>query len=135
MARYNKGLGSTTNNLAESYVVWIGICYLKDNGYTKVIVEGGSKLIIDYLNNKANVPWELKDILDDYKNMLQYFQSCKISHTYREGNRATNAMENFGFMQEVLKYWDFTNLSNQIKEIISQDRLGDLIHHGQNDNN
>lgn len=141
LARYNKSLGTTMNNFVEAYVVWARIGYLRDNGYMKVIVEGDSKIIIDYLNNIAKASWEIKDLLDDYKIMLQYFQHYKIHHTFREGNIAADAMANFGLRQEVLKYWDFSNLSNQLEETLAKDsrlgvidRLGVQINYGQSSN-
>lgn len=55
--------------------------------------------------------------------MLQFFQQYKILHTLREGNRVADAFANIGLRQNALKLWDFSNLSNQIKEVLAHDIL------------
>lgn len=120
---FSKGLGIATNNFAEALAVWIGVRLLKERVYSKIIVEGDLKLIIDYFNSKANIPWEIKDMLEDCKSILQEIQNVKICHSLREGNSVADAMANLGVNEENLIIWDFNHFPNQINEIIAKDRL------------
>lgn len=56
VVRYNKGLETTMNNFSEAYVVWVGIGYLRDNGYKKVIVEGDSNSLLIILTTMLKHP-------------------------------------------------------------------------------
>lgn len=58
-----KNLGVGSNNRAEAIAAWKGIKRIKELNMNFVILQGDSKLIIDYLNGNVGCPWFLLLIL------------------------------------------------------------------------
>ncbi|KAM1554946.1 hypothetical protein TB2_007404 [Malus domestica] len=58
-------LGHNTINGAEALALREAIYWVKRKNFSHIIVEGDSKLIIDDVQGKCEMPWNLRRILDD----------------------------------------------------------------------
>ena len=64
-------------------------------GYTNIHLEGDNQVLIQAVQGRVQVPWEIQTLVED---ILAYFQLCNhvsVSHIFGEGNRATNWLEKF----------------------------------------
>ena len=59
-------------------------------GFRKIIAEGDNLSIVNVINGIWKTPWSIKDITEDIREELKNFDYIKISHCYREGNRAAD---------------------------------------------
>ncbi|KAI5335956.1 hypothetical protein L3X38_026090 [Prunus dulcis] len=62
-------------------------------------------LLINFFRSQHLVPWRLRV---DWQNCLLHLQhmSFKISHIFREGNHAVDALANHGASGSGLTWWD-----------------------------
>ena len=97
-------LGHSTNNNAELWGLLNGLCLARDHGFTKLIVEGDSQLIIKILRRMLNgVPpdklepsWRLSLGLQMLADLLQPNYAIVPSHIRRKANQVADELANLG---------------------------------------
>lgn len=97
VALYETGeyIGHATNNAAEYMGLIIGLRLALDKGFTKLLVEGDSQLIIFQTQGK----WKVKhEALQKYNNMVNElvsrFEFVAIRHVRRELNKEADRITN-----------------------------------------
>ena len=60
------------------------------------MVEGDSKLVIDCIIGTCATPWRLKTMVQDIKQICEYFERCSFQHVFRETNFPADALANLG---------------------------------------
>ncbi len=83
-------INSTSALNSEAGALLVGLRLAMALGFKKIIAEGDNITIINVLNGKWRVPWSIKDTIEEIREELRNFDYIKISHCYREGNRAAN---------------------------------------------
>ena len=68
------------------------LCFAKDLGFNKVIVEGDSEIIIKALNSGGLSSSSFGHIVMDIKVMSSSLGNVLFSHTRRQGNRVAHGM-------------------------------------------
>ncbi|XP_048421202.1 uncharacterized protein LOC125468786 [Pyrus x bretschneideri] len=58
-------LGHNTIEVAEALALQEAICWAKRKNFSHIIVEGDSKVIIDVVQGKCKISWNLRSILED----------------------------------------------------------------------
>lgn len=93
-----------TNNEAELWAVYQGLCIAIRNGYSNLEIVGDSRLVIDMLRKLRDgqcwdhvaKSWRTAAIVKDVEEVLRRIEYTTISHVLREGNRAADLMANWG---------------------------------------
>ncbi|XP_059078011.1 uncharacterized protein LOC131876591 [Cryptomeria japonica] len=115
-------MGVATNNETKDLAMVRGIKFCVDQGYSKVEIEGDSQIVINAVIKQTTPNWKLQQYLDDIKQNLNRIQQYKITHVYREANRAADQLANEGIIVgkrvEVIKL-DVWN--GEINEIVKED--------------
>ncbi|XP_021593634.1 uncharacterized protein LOC110600980 isoform X3 [Manihot esculenta] len=96
ICRLREGLGRTTNNVAEYRAMILGLKYALKRGYTKIQVQGDSKLVCSQIQGlwKVNHP-NLTKLYEEAKQLKDKFVSFQINHVLREFNSQADAQANF----------------------------------------
>ena len=82
------GCGRSTNTIEELLALW-GLLFLASTmGLPKLMLFGDSRIIIDWINNMANLQvLELEDWCKQTKTLKDTFQGFICQHIYREHNQ------------------------------------------------
>ena len=83
-------INSTSALISEASALLVGLRAAVALGMKKIIAEGDNLTIINALNGSWRVPWNIRDTIEDIREELMKFDYYKISHCYREGNKAAN---------------------------------------------
>jgi ribonuclease HI len=79
--------GTGTNNKAELMGVWASLRLAIHLSIQRIQIMGDSRVIIDWLNNKANFhSSSLEGWKDRIKVLINDFQDISFNHVYREYN-------------------------------------------------
>ena len=70
-------------------------------------MEGDSLNIIDCLNKVTQPSWTISNIILKAINIINSFQTCIISHNFREANHTTDWAVNVAFFSDHKIIWDF----------------------------
>ncbi|XP_050150476.1 uncharacterized protein LOC126625420 [Malus sylvestris] len=89
-------LGQNTINVVEPLALREAICWATSKNLSHIIIESDSKLIIDYVQGKCEMPWNLRSILEDVKWCVGGFQEVKWCHIFRETNFMDDALASVG---------------------------------------
>ena len=89
------GLGSLSNNQAESYSLLMAIHIAKENGYKTIQIFGDSELLIKVLNNGGHFNnYALNILLQRIQARLKEFDMVESFHILWELNSSTNSLAN-----------------------------------------
>lgn len=95
ICRLREGLGKATNNVAEYRAMILGLKGALKKGYTKIRVQGDSKLVCFQVDGSWRVRNETMSILHkEAKQLKDRFRSFEISHIRREYNSEADAQAN-----------------------------------------
>ncbi|XP_060195288.1 uncharacterized protein LOC132624540 [Lycium barbarum] len=124
IAAYGINFGITTNNVAEALAMKIGIDWCTQNGYKCLDIESDSKLLVDWIMDEYNPPWNIIDTILDIKKLLEQADRWSIAHCYREGNRVANSLSNWGLnFNSITWITEFHNLPKEVKGEMNMDRM------------
>ncbi|XP_009335818.2 uncharacterized protein LOC103928494 isoform X2 [Pyrus x bretschneideri] len=95
ICKIREGLGVVTNNVAEYRAVILGLkCALK-KGFTRITIQGDSKLVCMQIQGLWKVKNQnLSDLYEEVKKLKDKFLSFKISHVLRERNTEADVQAN-----------------------------------------
>ncbi|XP_058100112.1 uncharacterized protein LOC131244618 [Magnolia sinica] len=95
---YNFAYGygpSMTNTGVEFRAVHDGILLCLERGFSQIIIESDSNLVIKVFNNEAKTAWVWKGwrtLIDRLRGLV----TVNFVHTFREGNGMTDALAQIG---------------------------------------
>ncbi|BFG37055.1 hypothetical protein CerSpe_233290 [Prunus speciosa] len=101
-----KNLGQVSINVAECLALRDGLAHAINNGWSKVLIEGDSKLVIDCINNKVLVPWSIRLLIQDIRLLSSYCEEIYFHHVFREANFTTDALANLGQKLKPSHLWE-----------------------------
>jgi len=88
-------LGKATNNFAEYSAITNALKAAKDIGAKKVELFSDSELIVKQINGQYRVKSvNLKELYNESMQLLNSFQSWKVTHVYREENTIADKLAN-----------------------------------------
>ncbi|GLJ45844.1 hypothetical protein SUGI_0965060 [Cryptomeria japonica] len=119
---YGSNRGMPTNKKTKASMAWMGLLILQIILRKNFILEGDSKLIIDWLNNAISPLWEVRGMVNKCKSILSSFDGIKIQHVYKEGNRMVDLISNQSLGNPKWRVFNFENSSTELKEILAQER-------------
>ena len=90
---------------AEALALRNSLICAKEKGFTKIDVEGDSKLVINAVNQVSAPPWRLLSLLQDIKLLGSSFESSSFKHVFREANFVANILANLGHSVDNYRVW------------------------------
>ncbi|MBA0755628.1 hypothetical protein Gogos_020242, partial [Gossypium gossypioides] len=82
-----------------------GLQFALDLGFTNVILESDSKLVIQNIQQTSEDYSESRPFTWDAKNLARSFSSCRFQFVTREGNGAAHAMVVEGLRTDEDSFW------------------------------
>lgn len=89
-------LGQNTITIAEALAMRDALHLAKARNLKKIKIERDSKIVIQPILGKYNIPWRIKVIIEDIKWLASSFKSISWNHIYRETNFFADAITSFG---------------------------------------
>jgi len=88
--------GRTSIIMAEGRALRDGLQAVISGGYRKLEIEGDNMLIIQVIQDRAQIPWQLRNIILEIKGLLNQCFQVMIRHIYREANMAADWLSKYG---------------------------------------
>ncbi|XP_060203034.1 uncharacterized protein LOC132631475 [Lycium barbarum] len=126
---FAKSLGKGSSNLAEAKVALYGMKWCISNGFRNIILESDSLIIINMLEGKINIAWELQDSIDTIKQLLS--QTNYIAqHCYREANQVADALAKWSMNGQEEIVFEIKNLPKEAvgTYILDKDNVASIRH-------
>lgn len=109
-------IGHLTSHKVEAIASLYTVRIVVEIVYQNLWPEGNSLNIINMLNNKNMVTWNIEGSILEIKNMIKFFDNVIISHNYWEGKKVANWIVNKAVKVDEKLTW--TNYLNKEREII-----------------
>ncbi|KAK5835337.1 hypothetical protein PVK06_011025 [Gossypium arboreum] len=106
---------------AEALAVINGLQFALDLGFTKVILESDSRLVVQNIQQLSEDYSESRPFTWDAKNLVRKFNSCRFQFIARERNGAAHAMTVKGMRTERDSFW-VENAPLKALEVADSDR-------------
>lgn len=87
-------LGIASSIFAETKAIWLGMLFAKQLELTDIWLESDSEILVKCLNGSIEPPWSVVHIYYDIVELINSFNSFKVSHIHREGNFAADGFAN-----------------------------------------
>lgn len=95
ICRLREGLGIATNNVAEYRAILLGLKYALQKGFTKIHVQGDSKLVCMQVQGLWKVKNEnISELCNEVIKLKDQFLSFEINHVLRNLNSEADAQAN-----------------------------------------
>ena len=115
--------GQSLSLVAEARALKDGLCMAIQTGYSTKCVEGDNLIVIQASKGLQQVPWQIKNIIQDIQMLVQQIGQVRVSHIYREANMAADWLSRFG--HSFTGSWSATTCDNPIfRQIVKDDRIG-----------
>ncbi|RXH95589.1 hypothetical protein DVH24_008089 [Malus domestica] len=95
-------LGHVSMMTAKDMALGMGLVHARRVGFSKVLVEGDSKLIIDIVLSKCTVYWKLKILFIDITSLKGWFEDIHFAHVFREANLIADTLVAFSCLIPLL---------------------------------
>jgi ribonuclease HI len=91
--------------VAEALAALRTVEFCKNRGFTLIILEGDSLLVVQAINS-SGVNWSRYGIIiEDIQNVLQGFQNWKTCHIKWQGNMVAHKLAQVGVQQTITRIW------------------------------
>jgi len=115
--------GSTSIMVAEGRALKDGIQAASAAGYNRLHIEGDNLTVIEALQGKTSIPWQLTNIIQDIHVMLSQVEQVVVNHIYRESNMAADSLSKYG--HSILGQFKATKCRiPELRSILRDDMLG-----------
>ncbi|XP_077253152.1 uncharacterized protein LOC143892421 [Tasmannia lanceolata] len=95
----------------ETRALLDGLRCCKAYNMSKMIVESDSKVLIDLIDGKGQIPWAIQYLWKEIQPLLCIL-SPTCNHQFREGNSVADALANFAIQRGKLIYPQAVNHSH-----------------------
>ncbi|OMO81979.1 hypothetical protein CCACVL1_12120 [Corchorus capsularis] len=120
---YARNIGDATSLQAEFWGLRDGLRLAFTKGIQNLDVNVDASLVINLIENADISIHPLGNIISDCRSLMQNFHNVKISHCYREGNMAADALANKGRMLDE-HFVVFNDIPDFIYDFVMADYLG-----------
>ena len=115
--------GQSLSLVAEARALKDGLCMAIQTGYCTKCVEGDNLIVIQASKGLQQVPWQIKNIIQDVHTWLQQGLTVTFNHVFRETNIAADWLSKFGHMITNTFTADLS-ISPLLRQILSDDIIG-----------
>ena len=92
-------------------------------GYSSLDIEGDNSIVIGVLRKEIEVPWRIKNVMQDIQALTQKVEHVQVTHIYREANMAADWLSKFG--HSVADTWSSIECDSiDFRAIVQDDRTG-----------
>nr|XP_010317983.1 uncharacterized protein LOC104646365 [Solanum lycopersicum] len=98
-------LGIATNNQAEIQAISYGLDWCIQHGYRKIHLEVDSELVIHWLSNQTNYPWNLQPYIPKNHRIVHQLERFKITHVYREENYTDDWLSKYSQNTDIVQHF------------------------------
>ncbi|KAH0633363.1 hypothetical protein KY284_036149 [Solanum tuberosum] len=88
---FSKPLGEGTSIWAEASTLIFGIKWCVDNGFTNIMAESDSKMIVDCVNVKNTIPRKISNEVKEIRECIA-ISNTSVVHCYIESNRVADIL-------------------------------------------
>ncbi|KAL6228481.1 hypothetical protein ACLB2K_002431 [Fragaria x ananassa] len=99
-------IGTTSILVVEALALRNSLACAKERGYTKIEVEGDSKLVIDGINGTSDPPWRLLRLFHDIRKLSYSYEAISYKHVFREANFVADSLANLRHRVESHSTWE-----------------------------
>uniref|UniRef100_A0A7C9DFK5 RNase H type-1 domain-containing protein n=1 Tax=Opuntia streptacantha TaxID=393608 RepID=A0A7C9DFK5_OPUST len=82
--------------MAEGRALREGLQAVINGGYRNLEIEGDNMLVIQAIQDKVQIPWQVHNIVLEIKGLLAQCLQVTIRHIYREANLAADWLSKYG---------------------------------------
>ena len=95
-------------------------------GYRRLDIEGDNLIVIEIVQGKSAIPWQLKYIIQDIRIMLNQLDHVVVNPIYQEANMAANWLSKYGHsLSGTLLTTECCN--PEFRNIVLDDMLGSTL--------
>ncbi|KAL0012819.1 hypothetical protein SO802_007927 [Lithocarpus litseifolius] len=130
MAAFTQPISLPTSvEMVEVLTARGALCFAKDLGFNKIIVEGDSEVIIKALNNSGLPSSSLGLILKDIKVLSSSLGKVLFSHTRRQGNRVAHGLARMTCNFAHFLSW-MEDVPPGVKKVFTMPEIDLILYHG-----
>jgi len=109
--------GNTSVVMAKSRALGDGLQAALKFGFPSLEIEGDNSVVIGAIKKEIEVPWQIKNVIQDIQILFQQAEHVQVTHIYREANMATDWLSKFG--HSIADTWSSSECdSSLLREII-----------------
>ncbi|PHT27304.1 hypothetical protein CQW23_33091 [Capsicum baccatum] len=124
---FSTPFGIGTNNQAEVKAAIFGVTWCIQHGYTKLILEVDSALLIQWLTHHIQPPWRLDTDILELQKLVSQLESFQSRHVYREANYTADALSKYSHHYDITQqYYTHQQLPRAAKGYFILDKLGTM---------
>ncbi|PHT55029.1 hypothetical protein CQW23_03515 [Capsicum baccatum] len=124
---FSTPFGIGTNNQAEVKAAIFGVAWCIQHGYTKLILEVDSDLLIKWLTHHIQPPWRLDTDLRELQNLVSQLESFQSRHVHREANYTADALSKYSHHYDITQhYYTHQQLPRAAKGFFILEKLGTM---------
>ena len=109
--------------MAEARALRDGVRAVVDSGFKRVLIEGDNFTVIQALQGRLTVPWQIAGLIRDVSNYLSQLEHVSITHILREANMTADWLSKAGhsFLTPIM--WCYPP-SLELQAILVSDVMG-----------
>jgi len=115
--------GDSNILVAEARALRDGVRAVVEAGFKKVLIEGDNSIVIQSLQGRVKVPWQIEGLLSDVSYYLTQLEYVSINHVFREANVAADWLSKAGHSFPTPKIWCHPP-SLEFQDILFSDVMG-----------
>lgn len=124
---FSTPFGIGTNNQAEVKAAIFGVTWCIQHGYTKLILEVDSALLIQWITHHIHPPWRLDTDILELQKLVSQLESFQSRHVYREANYTADALSKCSHHYDITQqYYTHQQLPRAAKGYFILDKLGTM---------
>ncbi|KAK4717973.1 hypothetical protein R3W88_016311 [Solanum pinnatisectum] len=118
-------LGEGTNNQAEVQAASYGLNWCIQHGYTNIILEVDSELLIKWLKQNSSPPWRIQRFVQELQTLVNHCEFLQCVHTYREANSTADFLSKQSHRQDIIQhYYTCNQLPNVARGSYILEKMG-----------
>ena len=118
--------GTSNILVAEARALRDGVRAVVDSGFKRVLIEGDNSIVIQALQGRITVPWQIAGLTHDVSIYLSQLDHVSISHIYREANMAADWLSKAGHSLASPTVW-YHPPSLELQAILYSDVMGSSL--------
>jgi len=116
-------LGAMSVLVAEATTMRNRIKAAVQAGFTDIHIKGNNRILIQAVQRKVQVPWEIQVLVQDITTFLNRFNKVIINHIFRQGHSTTDWLAKFGLSIHSTNVWNVV-LPRDLRRVLFEDNLG-----------
>ncbi|KAH0764805.1 hypothetical protein KY285_000676 [Solanum tuberosum] len=118
-------LGMGTSNQAEIQTALFDMQWCSQHGYSNIILEVDSELLMKWIKHSLTPPWQVQQHLRQLQDIINQMTFFQCNHIYREANFTADALSKWSHTTDIpQQYYTYQQLPREIRGYFNRDKLG-----------